>query len=282
MMSSEISTYLTGRYVSFRIYTLSFEEYLRFKASYTEVKDARKELWDYIRLGGFPAVNTRAYAQEEVYTIVRDIYNSTIFSDIVKRNQIRKVDQLERIVKYTFNNVGNMFSAKGISDYLKSEHRSLDNETVYSYLKQLEGAYILHRCSRYDISGKEILKTQEKFYLSDTSLRYSVLGYDPETVASSLENVVYLELCRRGYTVYIGKLKDSEIDFVAERQNDRLYIQVTKEINSLKTEKREYDRLLDIRDNYPKYVLRTDDLAGGNHDGIYTMHVADFLLGKDY
>ena len=282
MMSSEISTYLTGRYVSFRIYTLSFEEYLRFKASYTEVKDARKELWDYIRLGGFPAVNTRAYAQEEVYTIVRDIYNSTIFSDIVKRNQIRKVDQLERIVKYTFNNVGNMFSAKGISDYLKSEHRSLDNETVYSYLKQLEGAYILHRCSRYDISGKEILKTQEKFYLSDTSLRYSVLGYDPETVASSLENVVYLELCRRGYTVYIGKLKDSEIDFVAERQNDRLYIQVTKEINSLKTEKTEYDRLLDIRDNYPKYVLRTDDLAGGNHDGIYTMHVADFLLGKDY
>ena len=205
MMSSEISTYLTGRYVSFRIYTLSFEEYLRFKASYTEVKDARKELWDYIRLGGFPAVNTRAYAQEEVYTIVRDIYNSTIFSDIVKRNQIRKVDQLERIVKYTFNNVGNMFSAKGISDYLKSEHRSLDNETVYSYLKQLEGAYILHRCSRYDISGKEILKTQEKFYLSDTSLRYSVLGYDPETVASSLENVVYLELCRRGYTVYIRK-----------------------------------------------------------------------------
>ena len=282
MMSSEISTYLTGRYVSFRIYTLSFEEYLRFKASYTEVKDARKELWGYIRLGGFPAVNTQAYAQEEVYTIVRDIYNSTIFSDIVKRNQIRKVDQLERIVKYTFNNVGNMFSAKGISDYIKSEHRSLDNETVYSYLKQLEGAYILHRCSRYDISGKEILKTQEKFYLSDTSLRYSVLGYDPETVASSLENVVYLELCRRGYTVYIGKLKDSEIDFVAERQNDRLYIQVTKEINSLKTEKREYDRLLDIRDNYPKYVLRTDDLAGGNHDGIYTMHVADFLLGKDY
>ena len=150
-------------------------------------------------------MNTRAYAQEEVYTIVRDIYNSTIFSDIVKRNQIRKVDQLERIVKYTFNNVGNMFSAKGISDYLKSEHRSLDNETVYSYLKQLEGAYILHRCSRYDISGKEILKTQEKFYLSDTSLRYSVLGYDPETVASSLENVVYLELCRRGYTVYIRK-----------------------------------------------------------------------------
>lgn len=158
----------------------------------------------------------------------------------------------------------------------------MDNETVYSYLKQLEGAYILHRCSRYDISGKEILKTQEKFYLSDTSLRYSVLGYDPETAATFLENVVYLELCRRGYTVYIGKLKDGEIDFVAERQNDKLYIQVTKEIGSLKTEKREYDRLLGIRDNYPKYVLRTDDFAQGNHDGIYTMHVADFLLSRDY
>lgn len=282
MMSSEIATYLTGRYVSFQVYPLSFEEYLAFRREVTEVKNPHQELADYVRLGGFPATHLRAYSQDEVYTIVRDIYNSTIFSDIVRRNQIRKVDQLERVVKYTFSNVGNTFSAKSISDYLKSEKRSIDNETVYSYLEKLEKAYILHRCSRYDLQGKEILKTQEKFYLADTSLRYSVLGYGPDSVASSLENVVYLELCRRGYKVYIGKTADGEVDFVASRQGEKLYVQVTQEIHSEKTEKREYERLLEIKDNYPKYVLRTDEFASGNYEGIKTMHIADFLLSKDF
>ena len=282
MMSSEIATYLTGRYISFRIFPLSFEEYLTFRKEYTELKDVHTELADYIRLGGFPATHLRAYSQDEVYTIVRDIYNSTIFSDIVRRNQIRKVDQLERVVKYTFSNVGNTFSAKSISDYLKSEHRKIDNETVYSYLEKLEKAYLLHRCSRYDLQGKEILKTQEKFYLADTSLRYSVLGYDQDSVASSLENVVYLELCRRGYDVNIGKTSDGEIDFIAQHQGEKIYVQVTQEIRSEKTELREYDRLLEIRDNYPKYVLRTDEFAGGNYKGIKSMHVADFLLSKEY
>lgn len=282
MMSSEIATYLTGRYVSFQVYPLSFEEYLSFRREVTEVKNPHQELADYVRLGGFPATHLRAYSQDEVYTIVRDIYNSTIFSDIVRRNQIRKVDQLERVVKYTFSNVGNTFSAKSISDYLKSEKRSIDNETVYSYLEKLEKAYILHRCSRYDLQGKEILKTQEKFYLADTSLRYSVLGYGPDSVASSLENVVYLELCRRGYKVYIGKTTDGEVDFVASRQGEKLYVQVTQEIHSEKTEKREYERLLEIKDNYPKYVLRTDEFASGNYEGIKTMHIADFLMSKDF
>lgn len=282
MMSSEISTYLTGRYISFRIFPLSFEEYLSFRKEYTELKDVHTELADYIRLGGFPATHLRAYSQDEVYTIVRDIYNSTIFSDIVRRNQIRKVDQLERVVKYTFSNVGNTFSAKSISDYLKSEHRKIDNETVYSYLEKLEKAYLLYRCSRYDLQGKEILKTQEKFYLADTSLRYSALGYDQDSVASSLENVVYLELSRRGYDVNIGKTSDGEIDFIAQRQGEKIYVQVTQEIRSEKTERREYDRLLEIRDNYPKYVLRTDEFAGGNYKGIKSMHVADFLLSKEY
>ena len=222
------------------------------------------------------------YMIPEVYTIVRDIYNSTIFSDIVKRNQVRKIDQLERVVKYTFSNVGNTFSAKSISDYLKSERRSLDNETVYSYLEKLEKAYLLHRCSRYDLQGREVLKTQEKFYLADTSLRYSVLGYNSDAVAASLENVVYLELCRRGYTVNIGKTADGEIDFVASHQNEKIYVQVTQEIKTEKTAKREYERLLDIHDNYPKYVLLTDDFAGGNYEGIKTMHVADFLLSGEY
>lgn len=282
MMSSEISTYLTGRYVTFRIYTLSFQEYLTFKSQYSTLDDVHKEFVHYIRLGGFPATHLRAYSQDEVYTIVRDIYNSTIFSDIVKRGQVRKIDQLERVVRYTFNNVGNTFSAKSISDYLKAERRSIDNETVYSYLEKLEKAYLLHRCSRYDLQGKEILKTQEKFYLADTSLRYSVLGYNDDTVASSLENVVYLELCRRGYTVYIGRFKNDEIDLVATRQNEKLYVQVTQRIDSEKTKKREYERLLEIRDNYPKYVLHTDEFAAGNHEGIITMHVADFLLSDAY
>lgn len=282
MMSSEIATYLTGRYVFFQVYPLSFEEYLSFRREVTEVKTLHQELADYIRLGGFPATHLRAYSQDEVYTIVRDIYNSTIFSDIVRRNQIRKVDQLERVVKYTFSNVGNTFSAKSISDYLKSEKRSIDNETVYSYLEKLEKAYILYRCSRYDLQEKEILKTQEKFYLADTSLRYSVLGYGPDSVASSLENVVYLELCRRGYKVYIGKTTDGEVDFVASRQGEKLYVQVTQEIHSEKTEKREYERLLEIKDNYPKYVLRTDEFASGNYEGIKTMHIADFLMSKDF
>ena len=282
MMSSEIATYLTGRYVSFRIFTLSFGEYLMFKSKFANVGEPKTELANYVRLGGFPATHLQAYSQDEIYTIVRDIYNSTIFSDIVKRNQVRKIDQLERVVKYTFSNVGNTFSAKSIADYLKSERRSLDNETVYSYLDKLEKAYLLHRCSRYDLQGKEILKTQEKFYLADVALRYSVLGYNADSLASSLENIVYLELCRRGYTVYVGKTSDGEIDFVAIRQNEKIYVQVTQEINSEKTEKREYNRLLEIPDNYPKFVLTTDEFAGGNYEGIKTMHIADFLLSAEY
>lgn len=282
MMSSEISTYLTGRYIAFRIFTLSFSEYLMFKEKYDTVGNPKTELADYVRLGGFPATHLQKYSQDEIYTIVRDIYNSAIFSDIVKRNQVRKIDQLERVIKYTFQNVGNTFSAKSISDYLKSERRTLDNETVYSYLEKLEKAYLLHRCSRYDLQGKELLKTQEKFYLADNALRYSVLGYNADSVAASLENIVYLELCRRGYTVHIGKTSDGEIDFVATRQNEKIYVQVTQEINSETTEKREYNRLLAIHDNYPKYVLRADEFAGGNYEGIKTMHIADFLLSSEY
>lgn len=233
-------------------------------------------------MGGFPATHLQDYSQDEVYTIVKDIYNSTIFSDIVRRNQVKKIDQLERVVKYTFNNIGNTFSAKSISNYFKSEQRRIDNETVHSYLEKLQKAYILHKCSRYDLQGKNILKTQEKFYLADVSLRYSVLGYTVDSVASSLENIVYLELKRRGYDVYNGKIKDKEIDFVATKQNEKIYVQMTQEIKSEKTQKREYEQLLEIRDNYPKYVVMADDFAGGNYEGIKTMNIVDFLLSKEY
>ena len=304
MMSSEISTYLTGRYISFRVFPLSFSEYMEFRKQQTPLLmnsetgmllmnsktgmlvtrplSEKEEFARYLRLGGFPATHLQEYTPDETYTIVKDIYNSTIYTDIVKRSQIRKVDQLERIVKFTFDNVGRTFSAASISNYLKSERRSIDNETVYDYLSKLESAFILHRCSRYDIQGKEILKTQEKFYLSDPAFRYSVLGYTPDSVAAMLENIVYLELLRRGYEVHIGKLNGSEIDFVAARQENKLYIQITQQIEREETERREYGKLLGITDNYPKYVLRTDDFAGGNYQGIKTMHVADFLLSAEF
>ena len=282
MMSSEISTYLTGRYVSFRIYPLSFSEYLEFRKTYAEWNDIYSEFARYIRFGGFPALQLQEYSLDSAYTVVRDIYNSTIFTDIVKRSQIRKIDQLERIVKYTFSNTGQPFSALSLSKYLKSQNRSMDPETVYNYLSKLESANILHRCSRFDIRGKEILKTQEKFYLADPAFRFAVLGFNEDDIASTLENIVFLELKHRGYDVYVGKLDQNEIDFVAVRQNEKLYIQIAQEISSEKTKEREYGNLLSIADNYPKYVLRTDILTGGNHEGIKTMHVADFLLSGDY
>lgn len=278
MMSSEISTYLTGRYVNFRIYPLSFEEYLDFEGRLHPIQDLHQALLSYIKSGGFPATHLYELTDEERYTIVKDIYQSTIFSDIVKRNQIRKVDQLERIVKYVFDNVGNTFSAQMISKYMKSEQRTMNVETIYEYLSKLEQAYIIHRCSRYDIKGKEILKTQEKFYLADSSFRYAVLGYRPDTVSSMLENIVYLELRRKGFEVFVGKLDTKEIDFVAVKENEKIYIQICLRIENEKTMKREYESLLEIKDNYPKYVLRLDEFGEGNYEGIKTMHVADFLL----
>jgi predicted AAA+ superfamily ATPase len=300
LLSSEISTYLTGRYVSFRIFPLSFAEYLMFRKEYSEptfefplefpreihvpdpYKNIHRELARYLRFGGFPAIHLQEYTADEAYTIVRDIYNSTIFTDIVKRSQIRKIDQLERIVRYAFDNIGRTFSAAAIAKYLKSENRSIDNETVYDYLSKLESAFILHRCSRYDLQGKEILKTQEKFYVCDPAMKYSVLGYTPDSVAAMLENVVYLELLRRGYDVHIGQLPGGKIDFVATRQENKIYVQITERIDTGKTEQREYGRLLEIRDNYPKYVLRTDEFAGGNYEGIKSLHLADFLLSDEY
>jgi len=282
MLSSEISTYLTGRYVSFRVFPLSFAEYMEFRKRLAHAPlNQKEEFTRYIRYGGFPAIHLQEYAQDEAYSIIKDIYNSTIFTDIVRRNQIRKIDQLERIVKFAFDNVGRTFSASSIAKYLKSEQRKIDNETIYDYLNKLEGAFILHRCSRYDIQGKEILKTQEKFYLADTAFRYSVLGYTSDSIAAMLENVVYLELLRRGYDVYVGKSRNAEIDFVADKQENRIYIQISERIEREETEQREYGRLLAIVDNFPKYVLRTDEFAGGNYKGIKTMHIADFLLGLE-
>ncbi|MCL2080101.1 MAG: ATP-binding protein [Oscillospiraceae bacterium] len=306
LLSSEISTYLTGRYIQFRIFPLSFAEYLSFREKQVQnnpgilndlsdgdgngygcgniafsefIKYAKySEFARYLRFGGFPAVHLQEYSIDDAYMIVKDIYSSTIFTDIVKRSQIRKIDQLERIIKFAFDNIGKTFSAASISKYLKSERRAIDNETVYSYLSKLESAFILHRCSRFDMKGKELLKTQEKFYVCDPAMKHSVLGYTPEGIAAMLENVVYLELLRRGYDVAVGQLVNGEIDFVATKQEKKLYIQIAQRIEREETKRREYDRLLGIADNYPKYVLRADEFADGNYLGIKTMHIADFLL----
>ena len=253
---------------------------MSFRRAYSHPEDIKAEFARFIRYGGFPAIHTHDFSMDEAYTIVRDIYNSTIFTDIVRRNQIRKIDQFERIVKYILDNIGQTFSATTISKYIKSQSRSLDTETIYSYLDKLEKAFIIYRCTRFDIKGKAFLKTQEKFYIADSALKYSVLGYNPNSVATIIENIVYIELSARGYTVYVGKLDDFEIDFIAIKPNHKIYIQVTYSINSTTTEEREYNNLLKIKDNYPKFVLRMDDFANSNYEGIQTMHIADFLLSN--
>jgi len=282
MLSSEISTYLTGRYIQFKIFPLSFNEYLSFKEVLGTISNKYDEFITFVKLGGFPAIHLNNYLIDEVYTIVRDIYNSTIFADIVRRNQIRNIDQLERIVKFVFDNIGRTFSAASISRYLKSENRKIDSETVYNYLEKLEKAFILHRCSRYDLEGKEILKTQEKFYICDSAMKYSILGYNSNSVAAMLENIVYLELLRRDYEVFIGKLSNGEIDFVATKNGTKIYIQVSQEISSELTGKREIDHLLSINDAYPKYLILADTFAGGVIEGIKIMHIADFLLSDEF
>ncbi|BBB90490.1 MAG TPA: ATP-binding protein [Methylomusa anaerophila] len=279
MMSSEISTYLTGRYISFRIHPLSFAEYLVFRKEYGELADLSKEFLRYIEYGGFPAVHLKPLTLDEAYVIVKDIYNTTIFTDIVKRNQIRKVDQLERIVKFAFDNIGNTFSANSIKGFLESQNRKIDIETVYNYLSKLEGAYILNRCSRQDLQGREILKTQEKFYLADNAFKHAVLGYKQDDISQTLENIVYLELRRRGYDVYVGKLDTKEIDFVAEKQGKSIYVQVAYLLADKKTQEREFGNLLQIEDNFPKFVVSMDDVDM-SHKGITHLNIKGFLLNS--
>ena len=278
LMSGEISTYLTGRYISIPVFTLSFAEYLEFKKS--DPRSRRELLSDYLRLGGFPIVALGNFDEQSAYQIVEGIYNSVINSDITKRHNITNFDLFNRVVKYIIENVGKTFSANSITRFLKNEGRSLSVETVYNYLTWLEKAFVIYRCQRYDLQGKSILKTQEKFYLADSSLKYCIIGFNPQSVASMLENIVYFELLRRGYDVYIGKNGTKEIDFAAVKRDDRIYVQVCR---SLPTgSDREISNLLDIKDHYPKYVVTLDEFASGNINGVRLVHLADFLLDPSY
>ena len=278
LMSSEISTYLTGRYISIPVYTLSFSEYLEFKKS--DSRSTMELLNDYLRLGGFPIVALSNFDERSAYQIVEGIYNSVITNDITRRHNIMNFDLFNRVVKYIVENVGKTFSAHAISKFLKSEGRSLSVEAVYNYLNWLEKAFVVYRCQRYDMQGKSVLKTQEKFYLADASLKYCIMGFNPKSIAAMLENVVYFELKRRGYEVYIGKNETKEIDFVAVRRDERIYVQVCRRLPE--ESDREIANLLEIRDHYPKYVVTLDELAAGNVNGVKIVHLADFLLSTEY
>jgi predicted AAA+ superfamily ATPase len=233
-------------------------------------------------MGGFPVIHTLNYDTETAYKVVRDIYSSVILRDTVQRYKIRDVELLERVVKYAFDNIGNTFSGKNVADYFKSQQRKVDINTIYNYLKALEGAFILYRVPRYDIKGKELLKTQEKFYLSDISLLYATMGYRDRMISGILENIVFLELKRRGYQVYVGKLDSREIDFIAEKQGEKIYLQVVYKMESSQTAEREFLPLLSIDDQYPKYVISMDDFWKDSMDGVKHMYISDFLLSEGF
>jgi len=281
LLSSELATYLAGRYVEISIYTLSYAESLKFNSEY-EVDNIAEPFTEYLRKGGFPVLYTGHYPEETAYKIVYDIYSSVILRDTVQRYKIRDVELLERVIKYAFDNLGNTFSGKNVADYFKSQQRKTDLSTVYNYLHALEGAFILYKVPRYDVKGKEILKTQEKFYVSDVSLVYATMGFRDRSISGILENIVFLELKRRGYKVYIGKVDTREIDFIAEKKNEKIYIQVAYKLESPETVKREYAPLLSVEDHYPKYVVTMDDFWQDTIDGVRHVHIKDFLLAVNF
>jgi hypothetical protein len=279
LLSSELATYLAGRYIEIPIYTLSFSEYLLFRQEYGAEKAGTtyQEFGQYLRSGGFPSLHAGTYSDEMVYKAIYDIYSSAILRDTIQHNRIRDVELLERVIKYVFDNVGNMFSAKNVADYFKSQNRRIDLNTVYNYLSALEGAFIIYRIPRYDIKGREILKTNEKYFVGDQSLLYAVMGFKDRLISGVLENIVMLELKRRGFRVFVGKSGEKEIDFVAEKPDGKIYVQVCYQMIEKSTVDREFAPLLEIRDHYPKYVVTMDDFKGNTNQGIIHSNLREFL-----
>ena len=279
LLSGELATLLAGRYVEIHVYPLDFKEYLDFAKTNPEEAelDRQQNFANFIRYGGLPGVHQMKWEQEPLMQYLTDIYNSVLLKDVIQRYKIRDTALLESIAIYLMDNIGNTFSAKTISDFLKSQGRKLSTETVYNYLKALEGAFLIHKVPRFDIKGKRLLETQEKYYLSDLGLRHAVMGYRDNDISGILENVVYLELLRRGYSVKIGKQGSAEVDFVADKGNDRLYVQVCYVLTDENTN-REFAPLEAIDDNYEKVVISTDSLMNFNRGGIKQKNILDFLL----
>ncbi len=276
MLSSKFASLLSGRYIEFPIYSLSFSEFLDFMGK--KETDSLSQFPLYLQFGGFPALSHFNLNKEIVYQYISAIYDTILLKDIVKRYRVRNITLLENITKYSFDNIGNIFSAKKISDYLKSQKISVGVETVQNYLSYLCSTFALHKVQRYDIKGKRLLELHEKYYLGDIGLRHALFGYREAGIAGMLENLIFLELKRRGYNISIGKYGTKEIDFIATTADDKIYIQVCYLLSSEQTIEREFSPLLAIRDNYPKYVLSMDTIFGSDYAGIKRFNLIDFLL----
>ncbi len=276
LTSEKISSYLSGRYVLIPTYTLSFKEYLTFK----NIPASDEAFKEYIRFGGFPIIARCGLDIQKSYEIVEGIYHSIINKDVLTNHPIKEIDKFERIVKFLMDNMGKTFSANSISDYLKSQHRQISVESIYNYITWLKDAFVIYECDRYDLKGKSILKTQEKYYLSDISLRYALFGYNKSMDDALLENVIYLELKRRGYDVYVGKNGTKEIDFIAKRRDETIEIQATIELPV--GSNREIGNLEELKDFNHKYVITTNRNDTQIFDGIQVIHILDFLLMENW
>ena len=276
LLSSELATYISGRYVTIPIYPLSYKEYL----SFYNQDDSEKSFTEYITSGGFPGLAFMNKDEMTIKSYLEGIYSTVLLKDIIKRNNIRDTSLLEKIILYLCNNIGNIFSAKRIADFMKSTGRRISTETVYNHLKALEEAMFIYKISRYDIKGKKLLETMEKYYLADHGLRFALLGFKESAINGILENIVCIELLRRGYSVYIGKTGEYEIDFIAQKGDSTEYIQVCYLLGSEETKWREMRPLKLLQDNYPKYILSMDPLPKSNEDGIIRMNIREYLVSE--
>lgn len=277
MLSGEYATLLSGRYVEFKIYPFSFSEYCEAKKANGNIKTNEEYFIEYVKYGGLPFLATTNLSDTAKAQYLKDIYASVLIKDIVKRNSLRDVDMLERIIAYTIKNVGCTFSANSLALYLKSEHRRASIDTVINYLNACEKAFLFYRISRNDLEGKKILQINEKYYLADHGIRQALYGDNQYDIGIVLENIVCLELLRQGYKVSVGKVGEKEIDFVCEKNGRLLYVQVCYLLASEKTKEREFSVYDNIKDNYPKYVVSMDKFDM-SRNGIIHKNIIDFLL----
>jgi predicted AAA+ superfamily ATPase len=280
LLSSEIATLISGRYIEIPVYALGFEEFLQFRG--IEKPDVSKEFATFLKYGGFPAIHHFDLEEEVVYQYISALYDTILLKDVVKRNNVRNIHLLENVSRYLFDNIGNIFSAKRVADYIRSQRMSVGVETVQNYIAYLLSTFAIHKVSRYDIKGKRLLELHEKYYLGDIGMRHAILGFREGDISGLLENLVFLELKRRGYKVFIGQLGKQEIDFIAEKKNRKIYIQVAYLLATPETIEREFSVLLRINDNYPKYVLSMDTVFGNDVQGIQRINLIDFLLQKQF
>ena len=278
LLSSELATLLSGRYVEFKMYSLVFSEFLSFSHNRSNDFDNEKQFNQFLKFGGFPGLHHMELDDTVIRQYLQSIYNSVLLKDVIVRNNIRDAAMLDVISKYLIDNSGKITSAKSISDFMKSQKRKVSVDTVLNYIRFSCDALLFEKVERYDLKGKRLLETYEKYYMSDIGLRFATLGYTPESISAQLENIVYLELKSRDYTITIGKLDDLEIDFIASKGNERIYIQVCTQLTNDKVVEREYRSLEMVKDSFPKYVLSLDKGFETSRNGIKWMNIVDFLL----